>query len=54
MAAQFSGAQNLTGRVTVLIKDGVSVSVGDIKIRTGSSCVWSCESDNPLFHNHYH
>jgi len=50
MAAQFSGAQNLAGRVTVLIqKDGVSVSVtGDIKIKDWEQLRLDCESDNPV------
>ena len=50
MAAQFSGAQNLTGRVTVLIRqDGVSVSVtGDLKIREWEKMRLDCQTDNPV------
>jgi Flp pilus assembly protein TadD len=50
MAAQFSGAENLTGRVTVLIKqDGVSVSVtGDLKIKEWEQLRLDCQTDNPV------
>ena len=39
MAAQFSGAQNLAGRVTVVIQqDGVRVAVtGDLKVKGGAA-----------------
>lgn len=50
MAAQFSGAQNLAGRVTVVIQqDGVRVAVtGDLKVKGWERLRLDCQTDNPV------